>query len=402
MVYMADQPITTSIDDLVKYLKEHGETDSSALASALNVGENIIETWADVLEKAQIVKVSYKLGKMYVSQMLLTKEGVETAKKTVELKKSSAETELATQVNLINQINAKLDEFKRYVAGAEGAFKTKAGQIKDMIDQIDRLNAQVDSAYKRLKDRKEYIDDLSTKLDKDAQRVEEKARATEAVTSKDSDSRRLIGDIRARLDDSENRLKSMSAAFNTTMDQSRASFSELLNSIRDEARLLKDTLNQQEREAHEYASSLNSYRSESESVKRQVARERAKMLDDTARSVDEARKAYAVAEKQSADIKKMLDGMKKQFGGFAELSDKLNGIKSSIDSISRQKDEIQKELEQLSEQLRALSALDDSKMAEKSMAMQRVDQVAAQTSRKINKLGRDAEDIRKGIDEMAE
>ncbi len=64
---MAGQNITTSIDALMKYLSEHGETESGELAKALNVNESIIETWADVLEKAKITKITYKVGKMYVS-----------------------------------------------------------------------------------------------------------------------------------------------------------------------------------------------------------------------------------------------------------------------------------------------------------------------------------------------
>src|SRR5271157_3411176 len=106
---MEDRPITTCIDDLVKYLNEHGESDANALANALNVSESIISTWADVLEKARIVKINYKLGKMFISPMAMTKEGVEVARKTVEVKKGVAETELVAQINMINQINTRLD-----------------------------------------------------------------------------------------------------------------------------------------------------------------------------------------------------------------------------------------------------------------------------------------------------
>jgi hypothetical protein len=64
---MADQNINTSIDDLVRYLKEHGETESSELARMLNAQESMIEMWAGVLEKAKVTKITYKGGKMYVS-----------------------------------------------------------------------------------------------------------------------------------------------------------------------------------------------------------------------------------------------------------------------------------------------------------------------------------------------
>jgi chromosome segregation ATPase len=400
MVNMADQPITTSIDDMVRYLNEHGETDSSTLAAALKVSEGIIETWADVLEKAQIVKVNYKLGKMFVSPMTVTKEGVEVAKKTVELKKGVAEAELASQINMINQVNTKLAEFSRYVSGAEGAFKSKAGQIKEAIDQIDKLSLQVDGAYKKLKEKKDYIDQLSAKLDKEAAEIEEKAKAASSISSNDSDSRRAITDIRAKLEDSEGRLKALNASMNSTLDQSRRNFVQLSESVKEEIKLLKGSLSQREKELQDYDSSLKSYRQESDAVKRQVVRERARMLDDIARASDDARRVYSVAERQIGDVKKTLGDMKSQFGGFATLSDNLNGIKNTLDSISKEKDELQKELSELQEQLKALSALDESKVAEKTMRMQQVEGRMNETGKKVEMVNKQMDDVKKGIDNM--
>ncbi|MCL5239004.1 MAG: hypothetical protein M1286_00825 [Candidatus Marsarchaeota archaeon] len=398
---MADQPLTTSIDDLVKYVNEHGETDSTTLASALKVGENIIETWADVLEKAQIVKINYKLGKMFVSPKTITKEGAEVAKKTVEMKRGVAETELATQVSMINQINTKLDEFKRYVSSAEGAFKTKAGQIKENLDQIDKLSSQVDSAYRKLKEKKDTIDRLSATLDKEAAALEEKAGKAQSVTGADSDPQRVINDISAKLEDSESRLKALRSNVNSTMEQSRNEFSQLLNGIKDENKALREMLSQREKELHDYESFLKSYGQQSDSVKRQAAKERTKMIDDIANATEDTRRVYSVAEKQITDVKKSLSDMKSQFGGFADLSDKLNGIKSSIDSISRQKDELLKEIEQLQEQTRALSVVEDSKVAEKSVKMRQVDEKMTSTKKKVSQLDMQTDEIKKGIDDMA-
>jgi DNA repair exonuclease SbcCD ATPase subunit len=401
MVSMADQPITTSIDDLVKYLNEHGETDSAALSGALKVNESIIETWADVLEKAQIVRINYKLGKMFVSPMTITKEGVEVAKKTVELKKSTAESYLTTQVNMINQINAKLDEFKRYVAGAEGAFKSKAGEIKGTIDEIDKLSMQVDNAYRKLKDKRDFIDSLSAKLDKETQKLQEKADVTEGMANKESDVKRVISDIKAKLDDSESRIKTLNKNFDATVEANRQSFAELLGSIKDESKYLRETLNQQEKELREYNSLLSSYKFESESIKRQVSKERTRMVDEIAKSTDDARKVYVVADKQLGDAKKTLADLKAQFGGFSDLSDKLNSIKSNLNSLTKQKDELMKEIEQLGDQLKAIGALDSTRMAEKTMKMEQTDEKMTETAKKIGTLAKAADSVRNDIDEMA-
>jgi hypothetical protein len=147
---MVDQSVTTTIDDLVKYLKEHGETESSKLASELKVSEGIIEIWADALEKAGITKISYKVGKMFVAPVTSLAGGIEEVKKTVELKRGIAEAEIEAQVKLVNDVTAKIEEFKRYQSSAEEAYKNRAGEIKTALDSINRLDSQLETAYKRL------------------------------------------------------------------------------------------------------------------------------------------------------------------------------------------------------------------------------------------------------------
>ena len=397
---MSEQPITTSIDDLVKYLNEHGETESSVLASELKVGENIINTWAEVLEKAQITKINYKMGKMFVSPMVITKESVEAAKKTVELKKDVAETELLTQVSMINQVNARLDEFKRFVSGAESTFKTKAGSIKEAIDEIDKLNARVDGSYKKLKDKKVYIDTLSSNIDKETLKLEEKSKSAEGISGRDSDSKRVIADIRSKLDDSETRLRDLRVNFNSALEEERKGSNDMLDGIRSENSKLREMLKQQEKEVQDYASFLESYKKESDAAKRQIIKERNKMLDDIARSGDETRKVFRDADKRVADTKKMLAEMKSQFGGYSELSDKLNNIKTSIDEIEKKKGALQKDFDALGDQLRVLSTLEQSRVAEKTVKMGQVNQKIADAAKRVDEIASETEAVKNGIDDM--
>ena len=71
---MDPHSITTCIDDLIKYLNEHGETDSKSLASALNVSEEMVNAWVYVLEEAHAVKIDYKLDKMFISSVSVMKD----------------------------------------------------------------------------------------------------------------------------------------------------------------------------------------------------------------------------------------------------------------------------------------------------------------------------------------
>ncbi len=59
--------VETSVDELVDYLREHGETDADSLAKALDIDENVFNVWMNALEEANVVKVRYKLAKMLIA-----------------------------------------------------------------------------------------------------------------------------------------------------------------------------------------------------------------------------------------------------------------------------------------------------------------------------------------------
>lgn len=71
---MGSPVVSTTIDKLVNYLKDHGETDSDSLLRALNINESTLSVWADALEAAHVVKIDYKFGKMFMAPFLAPEE----------------------------------------------------------------------------------------------------------------------------------------------------------------------------------------------------------------------------------------------------------------------------------------------------------------------------------------
>lgn len=396
---MAGQNITTSIDDLVKYLNEHGETESSDLAKALNVNESIIETWADVLEKAKITKISYKVGKMYVSLPVAGKGGVETAKKTAEFKRDIADTDLQAQITVINQVSAKIEQFKRYVTGAEATFKSKAGEIKATLEEIDKLEGQINGAYKKLNDKKEHVDGMVSQLDKSIAALEKRSGTLSQVGTA-GDTKALVTDIRSKLENADAMIADLDKEFNRAMAENRKSFMELKEGMKEESAALRRSLFQHEKEREEYEAMAKAYERELERMKRQVSGEKEKMLDEITKTSYDVGKVYSVAGGQIETLRKSLGEMKSQFGGFAELSDKINKVKVEIVNVEKQRDGIAKELGDLSIQLKALAALEDTNPVSGSAAAEEINGKVAASGEKINRLDDSIESIRKDIEDI--
>ncbi len=59
--------IVTGIDSLLSYINENREADAKTLANALNVSQTTVMDWAKALEKAKLVRLVNKVGRMYVS-----------------------------------------------------------------------------------------------------------------------------------------------------------------------------------------------------------------------------------------------------------------------------------------------------------------------------------------------
>ena len=63
-----DDQATTKIDALYEYIKKHGKSDITTVASSIGVAPNIIEGWAKVLENGRLVKISYAVGNFHVKK----------------------------------------------------------------------------------------------------------------------------------------------------------------------------------------------------------------------------------------------------------------------------------------------------------------------------------------------
>ena len=158
---MSEGSIVTGIDNLLQYLREHGETESVTLAASLNVSEKTIEDWANVLEKAKMVRISYKLGKMYASPVVVSESSAGETKRLTEIKKSVVEREIESQITSTNELSARLDEYSKFVTSADTLFKTKAGALKDAVDRVYKLQDEITGRYNAMKEGKAAAEKLA-------------------------------------------------------------------------------------------------------------------------------------------------------------------------------------------------------------------------------------------------
>ena len=381
---MGEEAIVTGIDALVKYLSEHGETDSVSLAYALNTTEKTIEDWANVLEKAGMVRISYRVGKMYIAIPTNVEAASKELMQNVEVRKSILEGEIKGQINVMDKLNQKLDELKKATGNAEGAFRGKAGNIKKELDKLAKIEKEVNENYAKVKERRDYMDRLVLNLQQQFKAVSESAEYIKGMSPETGGAGALMADIKAKILASDQSTKDLLAKFESSVVAQRKELQQLAVNVKDENSKLRETVAQEEKKVEEYSKKLSSLKSGSQSLNSRVEKEKGKILDDAAKARQEIEKEYSLAEQQMAKLRTLIAGGKEGFGGFATLNDNLEHLSTEIERISKEKDQLSKEYNTLLQQLRALDSLSGKKAFEKKSRLEAITGKSRKASKRLD------------------
>jgi len=168
MVEFDDLLVTTGVDALVKLVKDAEKIDIETASKELKIPVDTIEDWARVLEEEGIIRVQYKLTKVYL--VWVTPTEAEIAEERESFKKSKAELEkeieqvkekVRPQIKEVGTLDESFEKFYKdtyeklekmekklspaVVSGAvsDKKFEEHVGQINDMLQTIKLLKANM-------------------------------------------------------------------------------------------------------------------------------------------------------------------------------------------------------------------------------------------------------------------
>ncbi len=114
--------ITTGVDALVRLVKEKQRTELDEAASVLNIPQETIEDWARVLEEEGILRIEYRLTRVYLVWVKPTEEEVAAEKESFYDEKKGIENE---------------------VDGVKAKISSEAGELDTLRESFDRFYARV-------------------------------------------------------------------------------------------------------------------------------------------------------------------------------------------------------------------------------------------------------------------
>ena len=401
---MADEQITTSIDELLKYVTEHGDTESTVLIAALGISQKTLEEWADILEKANILKITYRVGKMFLSPVSQSKEAIDMAKRSAEMKELTIKEEIGTHINALDAMEKKIETFTRFVSGSERIFKNKAGDIKTSLDRIDKLSDEANKNYKGLEEKKAFIDTIATKLEKELEELNKKSEEIGKLSATSETTAAINNDIRVKISAADAIINNLIAKYDETIKSQRKELTDIRDSVKEDIKNMTDSSKGMESQIDKYNKLLQEYKKDAANAKLNAEKESKKLLDDATKMKGDVDRMVSSADSEVKKLNSTLETIKKEFGGLADINDKLNDIKKTLEESSKEKESIKKELLVLSKQLQALKSSSSKNRIKQEDKEAKLDNMAAKSEEigtKLRKHGDRMSNIEEDINNLS-
>lgn len=161
--------ISTGVDSLIKLVHEKGKIEIADASKELRMPKQTIEDWAHVLEEEGIVRIEYKLTKMFLAWASMNPEEFQKATREVASRKTETEEKIEKLISTVEKSGSELSELKADLnlmkKKSDLTLETIEGEgkeIRSMAEDIDRLVSQKE---KRITAFKKELNSLHSEME---------------------------------------------------------------------------------------------------------------------------------------------------------------------------------------------------------------------------------------------
>ena len=349
---MADQEIRTGIDALVAYLKEHGESNISVVATALGVGEASVMEWANVLEKANVITIAHKSGRLFLSISTGTPGEAGSSRPTKESKqaeKQNVEEMISSDLAAVDQVSLDLDEFSKSIAKIDILFNTKYKNVKLILDKLNNLENSMGKVEKKLSTRSAKVKTISDEAQDRYDAAQRYLTGLSDFSLDTNNAKAVAQELKDIIKAYEKNTADLSKNLDSVIFKYRKSALDLSKTIREKHNQLVDVLSFDQRQIKEYDRLRHDYKRERDSLLRQNQQVGKKVLEEIAKGKSELESLMNASNVQMNTLKPRVEEIKKDLGSLAVLNDRLKGIRGDLDNLTKQREDILAELKKSSQ-----------------------------------------------------
>lgn len=346
--------VTTGVDALVRLVKQKKKIELEECARALNISANTIEDWAHVLEEEGIIRIEYRLARVYLVWMPPTQEEIEveqksfyeekkTIQKEVEKTRAKLEPELKKMTELekhfaefYKKTYPRIEALEKAISHPVKARKTSATNIESQIENMNNFSNEIDEVKQALQKITHDVADMSKKIKgseskKSIEKIEKmmaeltslEKQATE-LRKKSGKEQKLPKDIKL-----------------PTSQEIREKFVKITREFQDikqrNARMREDLINLTESKGilKEVGDSLKGYEKRLEKLKKEInmSMKQAKELEEQSSKINKAMHDNADLVDRFGDSLDVAKGILTRFPSHTTLTKELKTIKDQEATI---------------------------------------------------------------------
>jgi chromosome segregation ATPase len=402
----------TSIDSLLDLLNKYGKRDLTNIALELRVSPAIVESWVKILESGKLVKISYEMGKMYVSP-LGKGDTEESVAENSDIKKDAIGNEIDFDKLVLEKFSERIQRLSNVTNNITTIYKQRLPEIQKVFTDLDKL-------YLPAEQKMNEVGELDAKFKAKLAEIDATlAKMYSKIDSASAESKSKLGgstsdEINALLKRAElaresiNQFEETKQKFYKSLDteinqrvkefkgMAVKSVNEIYESINLDSKaadLAIKTIKDEIASAQRMNAELKGIERDTESARKLIEHYKKDYADKRERAVHEAQ-AYAKIFVNDFDgAKKELQELKLEFGEAEELNRSISEIIEQVGEMKKMVEHAKNDLAEIRTQLNAVNASKTITVESREKMLNEINKKTSDVAEKIKKMNEVLTDV---------
>ncbi|OJT94147.1 MAG: hypothetical protein JJ59_04180 [Candidatus Micrarchaeum sp. AZ1] len=371
----------TTIDTMLELIRSKGRIDLNSIASSLGIAPSVVEGWAKVLESGNLIKISYEVGKMFLTPIELSKDEMQALESKTQQQKFIMSEEIDADLISTEKLEQSLREIESNISGFEQRLQKESPEARKKIEELSKMYAQMRSYQSNIDAIKKGIssdydnmekrfNDLLAKLGKVSEQ-EQKAKGGIPGTIQEN-----INNARAALQELETVKKNVAQSIENTRkdleNQLKQESARLDSIIKQSHSELENAYKELEKEAGSYKGDIKEIKElqlTEEQLSKKLNQQHSEFNSNYSKLEQSLKQATANFSPKYEEAMNELNKVMEGSGSMGEIIKNMSDLKMEIEDLGPKLNNYRTELQKLKDQVDALNAAKNLSVKEKEQKM---------------------------------
>jgi chromosome segregation ATPase len=373
--------IKTGADKLVELIQTTKRISLDDAAKNLGVTTELVQDWADFLEKEKLISVDYSFSKAFLTERTFSSKEIKQSAKEIVSEKDAFVRKVENALSSLEADSITFNEIKKQ-------FNTIQDSVKEEIKIVETELANL-----------EKFEVLKNNLDKEINAQKEKYKKEIGVISNEiKDKEKEFNDLSVRLLKEKDSILSIKEKI-SELHKSQTELSKIIASAHEELSNNKKELEKEQIDLVKKAKLFHRLSNEADELGNKILGEKNKRISEVFASLKKDSEALFQkqdvllygARKKTVKLESYNDFDKKIKSSFKGVFEKIVNISKKIKEIDSERDSLKSNLEKLHSKAKALSLMSNNKdlknqVEEISAEIKKQEEIKKKLFGKINSL----------------